>query len=636
MSGPTGGRAMMHRRRMILGAAAALTATACFQTPAQLAGESGEKESIEIPLAEEQRAPASAEEEAGSGGGFGGIADADTVNLAPVEEQVVDAGPVVTETVDPGEVITGETGSAPTEQVTAVAVDSETLISGISITGWAITPLTWCVRGDGGDCRDVHWSDPRRYKQVLVLPTGYTSDDYDLFRESFDKLVERASNTPGNPYSERYRDRIMYIGYWLPGGELGRADSKFGGKVFTHPVRGTALTLRQNQVIAAVNDYRRSRNPKLRPWAVMVVFNTPDDEVTPNASPPSLLGRRYGIAKLTRGDLEGNYTAVHELGHASLNFLDEYIEAGFENVNINLMDYLTPLALLDGSWGGWVDSISNLFGIYQYKVSETLAANGYDNISVTRYPSRVRTPGYSPNEYEYEGGMFFGKGTYHDRGNNVMNSSRIKRGWDDGFDYTHSRSQEGVVRLAFEDGARPSRPNDRIRNAGPARDWKPEFGSSTKVMLFDADKEHHYQPTRFYQVQVTWKDRYWTTCKKWGIPYPCRKEEWKTAQKTVYPRRRTLSLEASALYGLASIVQDGACFIGLTEISTGDQTFNLCDLTVEEMAQAFLPSLVFPMPYQAVNVPAEQWMTKYFWRFRTYNGRHYSGWTGWSDFYRAL
>jgi len=63
---------------------------------------------------------------------------------------------------------------------------------------------------------------------------------------------------------------------------------------------------------------------------------------------------------MTRADLETPYVGIHELAHATLNFLDEYIEYGFEDMNIRSLDALTPLALLDDSWEAWATRSSIL------------------------------------------------------------------------------------------------------------------------------------------------------------------------------------------------------------------------------------------------------------------------------------
>ncbi|HUJ27660.1 MAG TPA: hypothetical protein VLW85_16665, partial [Myxococcales bacterium] len=404
-----------------------------------------------------------------------------------------------------------------------------------------------------------------------------------------------------------------------------------------HPIRGYALSLSQSAVYSEIDSIRYWVLPQLRPFGAAVVFNTTQSPITANAAPPSLVQKPFGIAKYTRQDLSdrGAYVPTHELAHASLNFLDEYVEAGFENLSMKQIDIATPLALFDWTWGGFVSAINDLFGVYSVNISEILAHNGNDNMATTPGVSTVWTWGYPMQWYGYEGGMFFGLGTFHQAGSNLMNDDYVMRGWDDGFAFAHSPSQQQVVDNAFDGGIR--RPNDRLRNAGPMNGWPLAFGSQTHVMLFDGDKNHHFHPTQYYNVQVGWYDRQWSTCWQWGvIPYPCYNDVWTTAQAGVWPAYRSLSLPMSSLYGLAKLAQQLVCAVGINEVSSGGGTIRLCDQNLDTIANNFLPTLNFPVPYQDVSVPASQWFTTYWWRFQTWNGATWSGYTGWSSFYRSF
>lgn len=497
------------------------------------------------------------------------------------------------------------------------------------------TADSWCSKGDGTACSSSELSNPDSFRQIVVMPAGFDDGDRDRFQADFNALIQRNKNSGGSPFTITHGQDILYIGKWIAGGELSSSDTNFGAAILEHPVRGTALSLKRDDVIDAIERFQAADH-NLSPLGVVVIFNSDDDDVTANAIPPTFTEKEYGIAKITRGHLRTSYAGMHEIAHATLNFLDEYIEGGFEDMNIRSLDALTPLAQLDGSWGGWVRSIENALGMYNFSISEVLAANGSDNIDLRKNTSLVTTSGYSPNPYEYEGGMFFGRGTYHDRGSNIMNSDRVKRGSDDGFAYAHSSSQRGVIDQAFGDIDSAARPNDRIRNAGPLKNWNLSFGSTTKVMLFDADKNHRFHPTDHYDVQVSWDERVWRTCSKWGIPYPCYRTERKTAERITYPSDRHIDLKTSALNGLANLVQNVSCSIGIDEIGPEGERIDICSMSVAEMSDAFLPALKFPLPYQEVSVPASQRLTTYRWRFRTNNGTWTSGWTGWAEFKRVL
>jgi hypothetical protein len=210
------------------------------------------------------------------------------------------------------------------------------------------------------------------------------------------------------------------------------------------------------------------------------------------------------------------------------------------------------------------------------------------------------------------------------------------RGPGDGFGFAHSGSQQRVVDTAFDGW--PRRPNDRLRTAGPKNGWKLAFGSTTHVMLYDGDKHHHVQPTQSYVVQVGWYERHWRTCWAGFVPYPCYDDVWTTAQKTVAPSDRYIDLKLSSLYGLVGLTQSALCAVGITEIpkSDGSGSFHLCDQDLSTVADNFLPTVRFPVPYQDVDVPASQWFTTYWWRFAATNAATTSGYTGWSSFYRSL
>jgi hypothetical protein len=217
-----------------------------------------------------------------------------------------------------------------------------------------------------------------------------------------------------------------------------------------------------------------------------------------------------------------------------------------------------------------------------------------------------------------------------------MDDNTVTRGPDDGFAYAHSPDQQRVIDLAFGNSHR-TRPNDRLLNAGPVSGWPLAFGSTTHVMLRDADMFHQFQPTQSYSVQVGWYERNWKVCWAAFIPYPCYDSVWTTAQKTVGKSVRSIDLKMSAAYGLASLAQNLLCELGITEINmSGGGKFQLCQQDLNTITDAFLPTVKFNIPYRDLDVPASQWMTTYWWRFSTNNGSWQSGWTGWSSFFRSL
>ena len=520
-----------------------------------------------------------------------------------------------------------------TPTVTSTAITTQ--ITAIDLSWWIylIQPTWKCRRWDLTACTNSDLANPA-YRQLLIMPSGYTESDRAAFWTDFDTLITRMSNA-GTVWTTTKRDRILYVGYFTGGGALGTPTAAFGGAVLAHPIRDFALTLSLEAVQAKVAEVKATTISNLKPMAVQVILNNFQDNITANAAPPSFLGGSYGIAKMNRHDLGSGYIGTHELAHAGLNFVDEYVEGGFENLNVRSIDAATPLVLFDGSWSGFITAINDLFGIYDYNLSEILANNGNHNVATLSVPSTVYSPISAPQQYPYEGGMFFGRGTFHAAGKNLMNSDSHNPGPQNGFAYAHSGAQIGLINTAFGDA--PYRANDRLRTAGPTDGWWGELGGTTTVMMFDGDKRNHFHKTLSYQVQVGWWERVWFTS-WWGpFPYPDYRDEWRTAQKTVYPRERRIQLQATSLYGLANLTQSVLCGVGVTEVPKPDGgVFKLCEQPLSSIASAFLPTFVFRTPYEETTVPASQWWTTYWWRFAAQNGHTTSGWTGWSSFYRSL
>ena len=327
------------------------------------------------------------------------------------------------------------------------------------------------------------------------------------------------------------------------------------------------------------------------------------------------------------------------MAHGALNFLDEYVERGFENFNIKTVDKLSNLVAWGKGAKGFASWWNHIRGFYRIKISEILAGNGSENIDITKYPSRVETDGHTPNEYEKEGGMFFGRGTWHDEGNNLMNSNRVQRGDNDGFAFDHSLSQKDVLDQVFVNPSIASRPNDRIRNVGPVGKVKFTLSNKTKLMLYDGDKNHRWHPTYNYTVQVGWYERHWKKCKAGGwFPYPCYKKKWKTVEKVVWPKERIINLKKTKAFGVAKFAKFLACKMGIGKLVGADPKIleKICVYDVSTLADAFIPSIEYIIPYQELNIPVKQAFTKYYWRFKTDNRTIESGFTGWSKFTRIF
>jgi len=513
-----------------------------------------------------------------------------------------------------------------------VALLAAVLAAPVRVRPATAEPIWECWRGDGRACSPADLASPA-FRQILVMPTGYGEADREAFWGDFEALVSDVSNA-GSVWSTQKKDRILYVGYFVGGGALGTPESTFGGAVLPHPIRDYALSLSLDAVIAKVNSIRASEIPELQPMGVAILFNDSSHQGVDNASPPSFVGKSYGIAKLTRGDLGGGYIASHALAHAALNFLDEYVEAGFENLSIRSLDVLTPLLVLDASSRGRPRAVAGLLGAYDYHFSEILANNGNDNIATSPMPSTVSSPISGPVALPYEGGMFFGRGTFHAAGNNLMNSDHVKRADDDGFAFAHSPGQQQLIDTAF--GAPPYRANDRLRTAGPRDGWPVALGPTTTVLVFDGDKNHQFHPTQRYTVQVGWYERVWATCWRGSLAYACAAPQWRTAEKTIEASARTIDLKSSSLYGLSNVVQL-LCDLGVMEVPQHDGSdLGPCERALLGIAAGVPSTFRFRTPYEEATVPTSQRFTTYYWRFSSHNGYVASGWTGWSSFYRSF
>jgi len=486
-----------------------------------------------------------------------------------------------------------------------------------------------CRDGLGRPCTAAQLADPLRYRQVLVYPGGFQSHERSVFETAFEKLLVSQVSGGDLHYSALHADQLLYLAFWVPGGAIGTVESSFGAAVVDHPLRGRALTLKQDKVIEFTDDLIRQQ--KLDPWATAVLFNT-TEPVTSNAAPPSMIRKNYGIARFTLSTLDGDYVPTHELAHAGLNFLDEYIESGFENTRAQSFDVLTSSLLFNRTSEGRSKGWSQLLQKSDIRVSEILVANGADNMDVSRYPSRVETEGYSPNEYEFEGGMFFGKGTWHDAGENLMNSVRAPQPGN-GFAFDHSESQKQVIHQVFVDPLNAPRPNDRIRAAGPPRGWI-GAGKTLDLVLFDGDKNHRFHPTLAYEVQVGWWTKVSDESSEAGTS--SREKKWLSFEKRIPAKLETVELQTSRAMGLGKAVQRLVCAMGLGEISYGGEKLDACASPLEEVVDTLVPTVSFALPYQWVEVPAPQAFETYYWRFRTDNGTWKSGWTSWSKVRRGF
>lgn len=477
----------------------------------------------------------------------------------------------------------------------------------------AQAPAWKCLTADGTTCAAGDLVNPD-FRQILVLSGAYGDASAGRFWEDLEILVHRLSSAAaGNAWSVQKRDRLLYVGLFVAGGAL-NADETLGVRILEDPAGEPTLAV-DTDLLHQLVDRQRAQMPWLQPLAAAVLVQS-DAGPTPNASPPSFLGRPYGIALFTsadiRTDLLGTYVGTHELAHAALNFLDEYVEAGLERESPEDLQPLVPELILGGVHSPGVRQR------WDMRFAEILAGNGPANLAPRRDVSTVPTPGVQQQRFEYEGGLFFGRGTFHDAGANLMNADAGRRTPRDGFAFDHSPSQQQFIDALFGDSAPP--PNDRLRQAGPVSGFDLS-GPTVELLLYDGDKRNTFHGTQQYVVQVGW----WES----GPRTPT---QWRVEEYVVTPTEWTAELPLTGARREEHELLRTMCRAGMTELSTRLSGRDVCD----RQDSAFLPTLGFYLPYESVTVGVPNQFTTYWWRFRTWNGTTASGWTGWASFYRSL
>jgi hypothetical protein len=513
----------------------------------------------------------------------------------------------------------------------------------------------WRAYQVGADGRATEAADdvvaqPALYRQIYVVPTGYAAADAQLYIDDTVALIEGMATVGHEVFTDHYRDRIVYVVQWLPGTPL--ADDRnvnFAARAYPHPVRRGQIgfTLDNSKVADQVDRFRLVV-PAFAPLAVFVLYNfdNPDGgEMIPNAVLPTMLlatlARRdvrdhFGIVRMNRLGAPGSRSALvaaHELAHAALDLADEYAERGLGPMNITDLDVYAPLVLLDGSWSGFSRALHRaFFDNYQFRISECLAENAWDNVSLNSNPGRVDFG--TTATYDVPGGMFFSAGTWHESAASLMATEN-----DIGAN-AHPASHQSVLRQVFE-GAAPDRANSRIRAAGP----QPEFmfpGQNASLLLFDGDKNNRWHPTLRYEIELQYPEMTWSSCPQtWpnGTPMldwngnrvfmPCRIPVTRTLVRTVTDiPLRTMDLKGLTIVDAAQWAFRALDTLGVDSIDLGAgavPTHSAADTVLD----AALPSQFFPVPYQEIAVSFPYPGTRYLWRFRTDNGTRLSGWTSW-------
>ncbi len=493
-----------------------------------------------------------------------------------------------------------------------------------------------CRRFDNQRCTAEDLADPNK-RHLLIASAGFGARDRNEFWSDFDRVRQGLfGEGAGNAWTRQKKEQLLVFGWFSGGAALpalgapANPNVAFGAHVAKSIVRGHSLVIDTAKVKAFVDTELPRKIPSLRPMAVGIVINSMTPNVTATAVMGGLLQRPWGIGTMTRENLRtrASYITTHELAHAGLNLADEYVEEGFEDLSIKQLDVVTPFALLDASWRGVKDALGAVSGNYSWRVSDILGHNGYVNITTETNPSTVVSRGFASEPYPFEGGFFFGKGTYRPAGKNLMSDNDDVVSPEDGFIMGHSPVQQRVIESRF--GAGPLRPNDFLRAAGPHKSLV-NIGTTT-AMMFDGHKTSLAQPTIAYEVEVGWTERTSRFCRKGLLPSICIDEQWKTAKKRIVPDQRTVDVKASLGYGAVALIHKVACRLGVDPQIAG---VNVCDMSFEELAGSTPLPTALPAPYQTVDIPHVGGLLnplgKAKWRFRTDNGKHVSQWTAWSE-----
>jgi hypothetical protein len=155
----------------------------------------------------------------------------------------------------------------------------------------------------------------------------------------------------------------------------------------------------------------------------------------------------------------------------------------------------------------------------------------------------------------------------------------------------------------------------------------------------DDDKHHRWHPTKKYRLYITWQEDYWSSCpvlgwdgKPTGLYYSCLKKRWVGASRTDYPRRREADIMKMITINSASFLLPVICGMGLGQSGS----VNLCALPPSQVISTPMPGTKFPQPYEYYDFYMPKGFTKYYWKFKTYNGTMWSGYTGYQSFTRSF
>ncbi len=464
---------------------------------------------------------------------------------------------------------------------------------------------SWCQLGNGKTC---NWGEVNL--NIAVLPAGYSVDDYQLFVADYKRLVSLLSSIDAPVFTSQYKQRIAYHGRWIPGGEVGSTSANFRAEITSVENLGKFLTLNQSMLSKKIGEFSfyNLRNP-YNLDAVVVIYKTAVEDVRPLSTPAQFTKRNYGIMRISSQQLSNGYIVSHEIGHAALNFLDEYSETGLGTDNITDLVIDPGLTRYDSIISLLIGKYPKFYEMYPLNFAEILADNGTRNTQTQILPLDV--------PFSAEGAALFEQGVYHSPDPSIM-------GRDESFSLEHNQAQTDVIEQTF--GFSSKKSNNRVKAIGPIDIWsKTSDGKIIPFMFYDANKNAHLNPTTAYEIQFIHEVRIWETC--WAseiFPYPCYRTEWQSYIKQFYKENNWLELDGSTLASMN--LDNRLCLIGAPDTYGNDVCKDLGNTPNNLNGFAFDYRVRLQLPYQTVNISSLK-VAQYYWHIRTISAGGFSTWS---------
>jgi hypothetical protein len=519
-------------------------------------------------------------------------------------------------------------------------------------------------------------------KPILNFPSGYLDEIVEKVDSSGQvvKVIKTAraqfeedarhiwfdAFQAGDYWPAELKEHLIYLTYWVPSTdriqtpgaqfEAGYVWVRYGNDSNGDPIYTYNLWSKDDLVRAQVSKLQSTSGgcQSFIPFAVHVVMDTEalvnsgqildSDTIRAGAQAPGMIQEPYGIVNIDNSSLtppiaptpEEPYPSAyseslvaHELGHAALNLMDEYIEE--ELGNVNDLNFVDPYLVLTDESGQQVP-----MPLHKINLSEILVANGTENSRNSNIPPPVSYR--TADQIDYISrfrlqGAFWSAGVYR-YDERISNFDRIVENlMDESQSPRLSPPQQRALNLAFGgdpfngqaaphphlDPLYKFRANDRIQARSPENGGT-TVGGITKLLLFDEDKNHHFHPTKNYRVYIQW----YCPMISVGCPY----FGWNHANYDVSPTKTLLVLDDQKfLLEQGGKIVDGFCsLINLIPLVK-------CESNGLTGIEQLLPTNKVLVPYQLVEFPTPVVGIPYYWTFSS-NALFGTSSTEWSSFTR--